>query len=214
MAEKNPWVRGIWTENAATVQLLGLCPLLAVTTKTTYAIGLGIATLLVVTLSNIAVASLRRLLSAPIRIPAYVLIIASLVTSIETIMAAFFPSLYAGLGIFVALIVTNCLIVARAEAFARHHTVVAAAIDGIATGIGFLLAIVAVGMLREAVGSLTLFADLSILVGDVGEPASVGNGLRLALLPPGAFLALAAVIVATRWLSAQHQHRAAAEKPS
>ncbi|MEM8983150.1 MAG: electron transport complex subunit RsxE [Pseudomonadota bacterium] len=206
------WRRGVWSENPATVQLLGLCPLLAVTTKTTYAIGLGIATLIIVTLSNIVVASLRRFLSAAIRIPAYVLIIASLVTSIETIMAAFFPSLYAGLGIFVALIVTNCLIVARAEAFARHNTVSAAAIDGLATGTGFLLAIVAVGMLREAVGSLTLFADFALLFGGDGTTALSGGGLRLALLPPGAFLALAAVIVATRWLSARQQRHPTTER--
>lgn len=198
------WRRGVLSENAALVQLLGLCPLLAVTTKAVYGLGLGLATLVVVTLSNISVSLLRQWLASAIRIPAYVLIIATLVTCIELLLAAYLPGLGRGLGIFVALIVTNCVIVARAEAFARHNRVGAAAIDGLATGTGFLLALVAVGALREATGSLTLFADFGLLWDQnaAAEP-SARQGFALALAPPGAFLALALVIAITRRMQRQ-----------
>ncbi|MEL7538987.1 MAG: electron transport complex subunit RsxE [Pseudomonadota bacterium] len=194
------WRRGFWDENAALVQLLGICPLLAVTTKVVYGLGLGIATLLVATLSNASVSLLRRFLTAEIRIPAYVLIIATLVTCIEMLLAAFLPGLQRGLGIFVALIVTNCLIVARAETFARHNTVGASIVDGLATGSGFLAALVAIGFLRELVGSLSVFADMALLFDTTAASAPPAReGLRLALLPPGAFLGLALVIALSRY---------------
>ncbi len=193
------WRDGLLNNNAGLVQLLGLCPLLAVTTTAVNGFGLGVATLLVLVLSNLAVSLLRHFLRREIRIPAYVLIIASLVTAIEMLMAAFLPALQEKLGIFVALIVTNCVIIARAESFARRHRPVPAIIDGLATGTGFLLALVAVGMLREAIGTLTLFGDTALLF--EANPAidvPQRTGLRLALLPPGAFLALALVIATTR----------------
>ena len=128
---------GVWEDNPGLVQLLGLCPLLAVTTSMVNGLGLGIATLVVLTCSNVLVSATRRLIRAEIRIPMYVLIISSLVTCIEMIFLAWFPSLGRSLGIFIPLIVTNCAIVARAEVFASRNTVGASFVDGIAMGSGF-----------------------------------------------------------------------------
>ncbi len=184
------------SRNAGLVQLLGLCPLLAVTTTAVNGIGLGLATMLVLTLSNALVSLSRRQLTREIRIPAYVLIIAALVTCIEMILEAWFPLLDRQLGIFVALIVTNCAIIARAEAFASRQPLLPAVVDGAATGAGFAAVLVAVGALRELIGQGSMLRDWRTLF---GGPAGGGieladGGLLLAVLPPGAFFALAALI--------------------
>ncbi|MEO1204643.1 MAG: electron transport complex subunit E, partial [Pseudomonadota bacterium] len=185
-----------WTDNPGLVQLLGLCPLLAVTTSFVNGLGLGIATLVVLTLSNVLVSATRRFLSQEIRIPIYVLIIASLVTCIELNFKAWFPTLDRSLGIFIPLIVTNCAIVARAEVFASRNPIGASFADGLGMGLGFTLLLVAIGSVRELVGQGTILSGLDMLVG--GEPMRglviVDGGWLLALLPPGAFLSLGAAV--------------------
>ena len=198
---------GVWTDNPGLVQLLGLCPLLAVTTTFVNGLGLGIATLFVLSLSNVLVSATRRFIRAEIRIPMYVLIIASLVTCIEMIFLAWFPSLGRSLGIFIPLIVTNCAIVARAEVFASRNPVGASFVDGITMGTGFALLLCAIGMFRELVGQGSLLARLDMLFG--GEPMLglqfVDGGFLLAILPPGAFISLALFVAAKNALDHRRQ---------
>jgi electron transport complex protein RnfE len=199
---------GLWENNPGLVQLLGLCPLLAVTTTFVNGLGLGIATLLVLTLSNVLVSATRRLIRAEIRIPMYVLIIASLVTCIEMIFLAWFPSLGRSLGIFIPLIVTNCAIVARAEVFASRNTVGASFLDGIAMGCGFAILLAAVGAFRELVGQGSIMSRMDMLFG--GEPMNglvlVDSGFLLAILPPGAFITLSLFVAAKNALD-QRRHQ-------
>ena len=187
---------GLWRENPGLVQLLGLCPLLAVTSTFVNGLGLGIATMLVLTLSNVLVSATRRWLMPEIRIPVYVLIIASLVTCIELIFKAWFPALDRSLGIFIPLIVTNCAIVARAELFASRNSVVASFYDGIGMGTGFALLLMAIGFFRELIGNGSIFSEMDKIVG--GEPMAglvlVDSGWLLAILPPGAFFSLAIAV--------------------
>ena len=178
-----PLRTGLWKDNPGLVQLLGLCPLLAVTTTTINGVGLGIATLLVLTCSNALVSATRRWIRPEIRIPIYVLIIASLVTCVELIFKAWFPLLDRSLGIFIPLIVTNCAIVARAEIFASRNTIGASIVDGLGMGAGFAALLIALGMFRELVG------QASILGFSFAE-----SGFLLAILPPGAFFALALAV--------------------
>ena len=183
---------GAWEDNPGLVQLLGLCPLLAVTTSFVNGLGLGVATLLVLTLSNALVSATRSLIRPEIRIPMYVLIISSLVTCIEMIFHAWFPALGRSLGIFIPLIVTNCAIVARAEVFASRNTVGESLIDGISMGGGFALLLMAIGAFRELIGQGSILSRLDMLFG--GEPVAgltlVDGGFLLAILPPGAFISL------------------------
>ena len=188
---------GLWCDNPGLVQLLGLCPLLAVTTSAVNGIGLGLATLLVMTVTNAMVSLLRRSLRREIRIAVYVLIIASLVTCIEMVLEAWFPALDRALGIFVPLIVTNCAIVARAEAVASRTPLLPATLDGLFMGGGFCCVLLAVGAIRELLGRGTLFADWQLLAGGTtAATAAESGGLLLAVLPPGAFLTLALLIAA------------------
>ena len=185
-------VNGFWHDNPGLVQLLGLCPLLAVTSTFVNGLGLGLAALIVLTFSNGLVSATRRWIRSDIRIPMYVLIIASLVTCIELIFKAGFPSLDRSLGIFIPLIVTNCAIVARAEVFASRNSVGSSLLDGLAMGGGFALLLCALGFVRELIGHGSIFARLDLLIG--GEALNgfqlVDGGFLLALLPPGAFFAL------------------------
>ena len=187
---------GLWDDNPGLVQLLGLCPLLAVTTSFVNGLGLGLATLAVLTLSNALVSATRRWIRDDIRIPIYVLIIASLVTCIELIFKAWFPALDRSLGIFIPLIVTNCAIVARAELYASRNSVGSSILDGLAMGSGFALLLCALSLIRELIGHGSVFARLDLLFG--GEPLNglqlFDGGFLLALLPPGAFFALGLVV--------------------
>ncbi len=200
---------GLWHNNPGIVQLLGLCPLLAITNTAVNALGLAIATLFVLTASNGIVSLTRRLLQPEIRIPAYVLVIAALVTATELFFHAFAPTLHARLGIFLPLIVTNCAIVARAEAFASRQPVGNALADGLAHGLGFGWVLLVVGALRELVGHGTLFRDLGTLFPGASNAGIkvVDGGLIIALLPPGAFFALAAVLVARNVIAARRGAR-------
>lgn len=189
---------GLWRDNPGLVQLLGLCPLLAVTTTFVNGLGLGIATLVVLACSNVLVSATRRWIRHEIRIPIYVLIIASLVTCIELIFKAWFPELDRSLGIFIPLIVTNCAIVARAEVFASRNKITSSLADGIGMGAGFTLLLISVGFVRELVGKGTILSGMDLLLG--GEAMSgivlVEGGWLLAILPPGAFFSLALAVAA------------------
>jgi electron transport complex protein RnfE len=193
---------GLWDNNPGLVQLLGLCPLLAVTNSFVNGLGLGLATLFVVTLSNGIVSLLRGFLRDEIRIPMYVVVIASLVTCIELVVEAWFPSLDRSLGIFIPLIVTNCTIVARAELVARRNPVGPSLLDGLAMGTGFLALLCALGAFRELVGNGSILSRLDMLVG--GPPLRglelLDGGFLLAVLPPGAFLALGLAVAGKNYL--------------
>lgn len=190
---------GLWHNNAGFVQLLGLCPLLAVSNSLINGLALGLATTLTLLASNLTVSLARPLLRPEIRIPLFVLVIASVVTSIELLMQAFLHDLYLVLGIFIPLIVTNCAIIGRAEAFASRQDPGRAALDGLATGLGFALALVALGGLRELLGQGTLLAQAHMLFGDWARGLVLVvipeyRGLLLALLPPGAFILLGLLV--------------------
>lgn len=190
---------GLWHNNQALVALLGLCPLLAVTNSAVNGLGLGLATLMVLISSNVSISLIRNFVRPEIRLPVFVLIIASFVTAVELSMHAWFPELYKILGIFIPLIVTNCTIIGRAEAFASKHTVVPALLDAISMGTGFLLVLVTLGSVRELVGQGTLFADLHLMFGEAARSVylSLGDdfeGALIAILPPGAFIGLGMLI--------------------
>lgn len=190
---------GLWGNNVALVQLLGLCPLLAVTGTFVNGLGLGLATLLTLVVSNICVSTIRHWIRPEVRIPIFVLIIASIVTTIELAMNAWFHELFLILGIFIPLIVTNCSIIARAEAFASKNTVFDSALDGFMMGMGFLLVLVTLGSLREIVGAGTLFANAHLMFGEGAKTMELTlgadyPGFLLAVLPPGAFIGLGLLI--------------------
>lgn len=192
-------VQGLWKNNPGLVQLLGLCPLLAVTATVTNALGLGVATLLVLLGSNIAVSLVRNHVASEIRIPVFVLIIASLVTIVQLLMNAYTYGLYQSLGIFIPLIVTNCAIIGRAEAFASKNAVLPSALDGFMMGLGFMLVLLVLGTLREILGQGTLFDGADLLLGDWAkvlrvEVFQVDSHFLLAMLPPGAFLGMGLLI--------------------
>jgi electron transport complex protein RnfE len=190
---------GLWSNNIAFVQILGLCPLLAVTSTAINGLGLGLATMLVLIGSNITVSLIRNLVRPEIRIPAFVLVIASFVTAIELAMSAWFYELYKVLGIFIPLIVTNCAILGRAEAFASRNGVRASLLDAFMMGLGFTLVLVVLGGLREAAGFGTLFAKADLMFGEAAQWMSITlvqdyGGFLLAILPPGAFIGLGLLI--------------------
>jgi electron transport complex protein RnfE len=190
------------------VVLLGLCPLLAVSGTVVNAIGLGLATTLTLVFSNLAVSLARGVLRPEIRIPAYVLIIASVVTVIQLLMQAWFHDLYRVLGIFIPLIVTNCAIIGRAEAFASRNTPLPSVVDGLATGLGFSLALVALGVFREVVGRGTLMSQAQLMFGDLGESFQITlfpnhPGFLLVMLPPGAFICLGLLVAGRNWLDSR-----------
>ncbi len=206
---------GLWRDNPGLVQLLGLCPLLAVTTTLVNGFGLGVATLLVLTCSNALIAATRRWIRQEIRIPIYVLIIASLVTCVELIFKAWFPALDRSLGIFIPLIVTNCAIVARAEVFASRNPVGASVADGIGMGAGFAALLMAIGAFREVVGQASILSRLDMITG--GEAfrglAIADRGFLLAILPPGAFFSLALAVALKNYLD-QRQREAGGRRRS
>jgi electron transport complex protein RnfE len=190
---------GMWANNPALVQLLGLCPLLAVSSTVTNAFGLGIATLLVLVGSNVTVSLVRNLVPKDVRIPVFVMIIASLVTCVQLLMNAYAYGLYLSLGIFIPLIVTNCIIIGRAEAFASKNKVLPAAQDGFWMGLGMTSVLVVLGAMREIIGNGTLFDGADLLLGDWASVLRIqifqfDNSFLLALLPPGAFIGVGFLI--------------------
>ena len=191
--------QGLWTNNQALVALLGLCPLLAVSSTAINGLGLGVATLVTLTITNFIVASIRRWIRREIRIPMFVIIIACVVTAIELLMSAHLHNLYRVLGIFVPLIVTNCAIIGRAEAFASKNSVSRSTLDGFVMGLGFASVLVVLGIMREIVGYGTIFRNAELMLGGWASQLTVTllgdyEGLLLAILPPGAFIGLAVLI--------------------
>ncbi len=194
-------LNGMWNNNPALVQLLGLCPLLAVSSTVTNALGLGIATLLVLVGSNVTVSLVRDYVPKEVRIPVFVMIIASLVTCVQLLMNAYAYGLYLSLGIFIPLIVTNCIIIGRAEAFASKNDVLPAALDGFWMGLGMTSVLVVLGSLREIIGNGTLFDGADLLLGEWAKVLRIevfhfDSAFLLALLPPGAFIGVGFLIAA------------------
>lgn len=190
---------GLWTNNPGFVQLLGLCPLLAVTGSFINGLGLGIATTLILMTSNATVSLIRNVVPPEVRLPVFVLIIASFVTAIEMMIKAFYFDLYLVLGIFIPLIVTNCSIIGRAEAFASKQPVDKALLDGLMMGLGFTLALTLLGGLRELLGHGTLFAQAELMFGEAARQLTITvfedyRGFLLAVLPPGAFIGLGLLV--------------------
>jgi len=191
--------QGLWGNNIGFVQLLGLCPLLAVSSTVINALGLGLATTLVLLASNVSVSLIRHLVRPEIRIAAFMMIIASFVTAIELAMEAWLFDLHAVLGIFIPLIVTNCAILGRAEAFASRTSIDRAALDGFMMGLGFTLVLVLLGGMREIIGQGTLLSNAHLMFGEAARDWTIVlltdyRGFLLAILPPGAFLGLGLLI--------------------
>lgn len=199
--------KGIWKQNTSLVQILGLCPLLAITTNLVNGVMLSLATLLVMTLSNFAVSSLRNFIPYEIRIPVFILIAAALVTVVDLLMNAYLHGLYVVLGIFIPLIITNCIVLARIEAFAAKHPPAQAASDGAMMGIGMLWTLALIGALRELIGNGTLFSGIDLVFPGAQAlhllPADY-PGLLIMILPPGAFIVLGCIIAAKNWIDARH----------
>ncbi len=190
---------GLSSGNTGLVQLLGLCPLLAVSNNAVTALALGVATLVALVFTNIGVSSIRRITNRDLRIPVFVMVIATVVTTIELAIRAALPELHAAIGIFLPLIVGNCALMGRAEAFASRQAPHRAALDGFATGLGFLGVLLLVGVLREVIGTGRLFADSGALLHWPSLATTVLPGYRgflVATLPVGAFLILAGLIAA------------------
>lgn len=204
---------GLWLNNPGLVQLLGLCPLLAVTTSVVNGLGLGLATTLTLACSNLTVSLIRHIVRPEVRIPVFVLVIASIVTVIELAMNAWLHELYKILGIFIPLIVTNCSIIGRAESFASRNSVDRALLDGLAMGIGFTLVLVALGGMRELLGHGTLLAQAHLMFGETARDWTITvlrdyRGFLLAILPPGAFLGLGLLIAGMNIINVRRERRA------
>jgi electron transport complex protein RnfE len=196
---------GLWRNNAGLVQLLGLCPLLAVTGTAVNGLGLGLATIIIMVGSNVIVSAFRHVIPQEIRIPVFVLVIASMVTAVELLIQAYYYELYQVLGIFIPLIVTNCSIIGRAEAFAVKNPIPQAAWDGLMMGLGFAAALVCLGALREFIGNGTVLAQAHIMFGETARQWTLHvwpeyRGFLLAILPPGAFIGLGLLIAAKNFI--------------
>jgi Na+-translocating ferredoxin:NAD+ oxidoreductase subunit E len=208
---------GLWKNNPALVQLLGLCPLLAVSASVVNALGLGLATIVVLTGSNLAVSLIRNHVTDAVKIPVFVMIIATFTTCTELLMKAYTYELYQILGIFIPLIVTNCVILGRAEAFASKNPVIPAAMDGLMMGLGFTLVLVLIGAIREVFGSGTLLANMQLLFGNVAagwkmDILGEGNGLLVLVLPPGAFIVVGFLVALKQVIDKQLKTRADARR--
>ena len=205
---------GLWHNNPGLVQLLGLCPLLGVSSTTVNALGLGIATILVLITSNVAVSLIRSAVTDTVRLPAFVMIIASVTTCVELLMQAYTYELFLILGIFIPLIVTNCVILGRADGFAVKNPVLPSAVDGLMMGLGFALVLLVLGMLRELIGQGTLFANMHLLLGPVADDWTWVvfpnyKEVLFIVLPPGAFLVMGLLIAMKNVIDAQLKERAA-----
>ena len=210
-------IDGLWNNNPALVQLLGLCPLLAVTGSVVNAMGLGLATMMVLVGSNFSVSLIRNHVPDAVRLPAFVMIIASFVTVAELIMQAFTYELYEVLGIFIPLIVTNCVILGRADSFACKNPLIPSVLDGFMMALGFALVLIVLGAMREVLGQGVIFSDMQLLFG----PAAASWKIELvkdypdflfAILPPGAFMAMGILIALKNVIDDQLKQRAEAQK--
>ncbi len=187
--------QGLWSNNPALVQMLGLCPLLAVSNSVATSLGLGVTTLVVLVLSNLVISLIRHLLDEETRLPVQIMVIATFVTMADLLLQYAFFELHQRIGLFVALIVTNCTLLGRAEAFASRNPIQNALLDGLMMGLGFLLVLLVMGSVRELLGQGTMFANLHLLTGLPDATIHVADsGFLLLILPPGAFLTLGCLI--------------------
>jgi electron transport complex protein RnfE len=212
-AYKEITYNGLWKQNVILTQVLGLCPLLATSTSMVNAVSLGLATIVVMLLSNFAISALRAFIPYEIRIPVFILIVAALVTVIDLAFNALLHDLYLVLGIFIPLIVTNCIVLARVEAFAAKNDIGASTLDGIMMGVGFVWVIGLLGLIREFVGQGTVFSGIEMIVPSLSAIQVLPEeypGFLIAILPPGAFFVLALMIAARNWLDARANERAKA----
>ena len=208
---------GVWKQNTSIVQILGLCPLLATTTNAVNGIMLSLATIIVMAISGFAVASLRNLIPHEIRIPVFILIVAALVTVVDLLFNANLHELYLVLGIFIPLIVTNCIVLARVEAFAAKNAPIQATFDGVFMGIGMLWTLALLGAMREFLGNGTILGGIDMVFPSLHPiqllPESY-PGFLLALLPPGAFILLGCMIAWKNWVEARAAARAQRKPPA
>ncbi|HEY6897473.1 MAG TPA: electron transport complex subunit E [Rhodocyclaceae bacterium] len=203
---------GFWKQNSILAQVLGMCPTLAVTTSFTNAFSLGLATALVMALSNGTSSALRAFIPYEIRIPVFILVIAALVTIVDLAFNAWLHDMYLILGIFIPLIVTNCIVLARIEAFAAKNPVLQSTWDGFATGFGLTMVLGVLGAAREFIGQGTLFSGIEMIIPGthVLQILPEDYGFLIGILPPGAFILLGMMIAARNWLDARANARAAA----
>jgi electron transport complex protein RnfE len=207
-------VNALWKQNPGIVQLLGLCPLLAISNNVVNALSLGLATILVMAVASGSISVLRNLIPHAIRIPVFILIIAALVTMVELLMHAYVMPLYVVLGIFIPLITTNCIVLARVEAFASKRTTSHSILDAVMMGLGLTLVLVVLGAMREILGKGTLFSGLDLAFGPAAQAWVVTvmpdyQGFLLAMLPPGAFIGLGLLIAARNWIEEIRAQQAA-----
>ncbi|WNN50185.1 electron transport complex subunit E [Siccibacter colletis] len=215
---KEIFVQGLWKNNSALVQLLGMCPLLAVTSTATNALGLGLATTLVLTLTNFSISLFRQWMPESIRIPIYVMIIAAVVSIVQMLINAYAFGLYQSLGIFIPLIVTNCIVVGRAEAFAARNGPFLSALDGFAIGMGATCTMFVLGSLREILGNGTLFDGAEGLLGGWAKSLRIevfhtDTPFLLAMLPPGAFIGLGMLLAIKYLIDEKQKAKRAAVQP-
>ncbi len=185
MNQMQNFTKGFFKENAVFVMLLGMCPALAVTSSAINGLGMGLATTFVLVMSNIVISLIKNFVPGKVRIPVFIVVIASFVTIVDLIMAGYAPALHEQLGIFIPLIVVNCLVLGRAEAFASKNSLGSSALDGLGMGLGFAMALTMLGAVREIFGALSFF----------GYKFAPGDGILVFILPPGAFIALGFLIV-------------------
>ncbi|MBM7424208.1 electron transport complex subunit E [Spongiibacter marinus] len=209
-------LNGLWKNNPAIVQLLGLCPLLAVTGSVINAIGMGLATIFVLTVSNTCVSLIRNITSDAVRLPAFVMIIAAAVTCIELLMQAFAYELFQILGIFLPLITTNCVILGRADAFASKNRLLPSMYDGFIMGLGFSAVLILLGAIREVVGTGHIFANMELLFGESAKAWKIVlvddyKAFLVAILPPGAFIFTGLIIALKNVIDGEIQKREAAK---
>jgi len=208
----------LWKQNPGIVQLLGLCPLLAISNNVVNALSLGLATTLVMAVASGSVSLVRNLIPHAIRIPVFILIIAALVTVVELLMHAYVMPLYVVLGVFIPLITTNCIVLARVEAFASKRSTSHSILDAVMMGLGLTLVLVVLGAMREILGKGTLLSGLDLAFGPAAKAWVVTvmpdyHGFLLAVLPPGAFIGLGLLIAARNWIEDVRARQAAQPMP-
>lgn len=194
---------GLWDQNIVLSQILGMCPTMAVTTSGTNGLGMGLATTAVLVCSNMLISSVREFVSPQVRIPVYIVLIATLVTLVDMSLNAWMHDLYRVLGLFIALIVVNCAVLGRAEAFASRSTVAASALDGLFMGLGFTASLTVIGLIRELIGTGTLFSQASLLLGPSFAFLEIKvipdyGGMLMMILPPAGFLVLGLLLALRR----------------
>jgi electron transport complex protein RnfE len=203
---------GVWKQNTGVVQLLGMCPILAVSSSVVNGVSLGLATAVVMALSGAAISPIRTIVPNEARIPVFILIIAVLVTVIQYLMNAYMYSLYVVLGIFIPLIVTNCIVLARIEAFAAKNPPMQSALDGFAMGLGLTCVLAVLGGIREILGHGTLLSGIDLALGESAKALVVTvipnyHGFLLAILPPGAFISLGMLIAGRNWMNIRAERK-------